>query len=562
MWRRFSLICIAGLFGASCSCDRRPQFSCFEYTGRDAVFEKPFDPSRQYLNPVLSGFYPDPSVCRKGEDFYLVCSSFGYFPGIPIFRSRDLVNWEPLGYVLDRPSQLDLEGIRLSGGVYAPAIEYDSRTDRFYLVSTSIDGVGNFIVWADDPAGPWSEPVPILPGKGGIDPSLFFDDDGKVYLFQNNDAPGGDPRWEGHRALWAYEFDLERLQAVGEAHLIVDGGSNPAEYPVWIEGPHLYKVDERYILIAAEGGTEACHSEVAFWGETPLGPFVPYADNPILTQRDLDPARPDRITCTGHADLVEDASGRWWAFFLGCRPYGDDYLFNTGRETFLLPVTWQDGFPVILRSGEAIPIVVEKESLSARAERLTGNFTWCDTFDGGPLDSFWNYIRTPHTACWEKHSGTLRMELWPGTLREKTNPSFIGMRQKNTSFTVSVELAFSPRNIGEVAALACFQNEEHYLLAGITLHDRQPVLVFERRNGVYSEVRYVPVPEYMKDRPVTLCCRGDGGLISFFVSGDDRGDKRITLAENEDARLLSTQFAGGFSGNYIGLYASSGHFFE
>lgn len=561
MLRRYFLICLAGLL-AACTGDGRPQFGRFEYTGRDAVFEQSFDPSWQYLNPILSGFYPDPSVCRKGDDFYLVCSSFGYFPGIPIFHSRDLVNWKPLGYVLDRPSQLDLEGIRLSGGIYAPAIEYDARTDRFYLVSTSIDGIENFIVWADDPAGPWSDPVPILQGKGGIDPSLFFDDDGTVYLFQNNDAPNGNACWEGHRAIWAYEFDLERMQIVGDAHLIVDGGANPASHPVWIEGPHLYKIDGRYILIAAEGGTEARHSEVVFCGETPLGPFVPYAGNPILTQRDLDPARPDRITCTGHVDLIEDAAGQWWAFFLGCRPYGDDYLFNTGRETFLLPVEWRNGFPVILRPGEAVPTVVKKELIGPPAERLTGNFTWCDTFDDGPLDYFWNFIRTPHAVCWEKCSGTLRLELWPATLREKTNPSFIGMRQKNTSFTVSVRVKFIPANTGEVAALVCFQNEEHYLLAGITQHDGEPALVFERREGNSSSVRYASLPERMREQAVTLCCRGDGGTLSFYATDVLGHATPITLAEHEDACLLSTQLAGGFSGNYIGLYASSGHFFE
>lgn len=329
------------------------RFTRFAYAGRDARFDRSIDPLNEYFNPVLSGFRPDPSICRKGEDYFLVNSSFTFYPSIPIYHSRDLVHWQQLGHVLDRPSQMPLDSLRFNRGIYAPDISYNPHNDTFYVVNTCVDGGENFVVKCRDPfAGGWSDPI-LLPEVEGIDPSLFFDDDGRAYLLHNG-MPEGERQWKSHRALWMREYDTEADRVKGERRLLLDGGIDFAARPEWLEGPHLYKHDGEYILIAAEGGTYEAHAEVALRADCVTGPYRPCDRNPILTQRDLPADRPDKVTSTGHADLICTPGGEWYALFLGCRPYAEDY-YNTGRETFLLPVAWEEGTPVILPPGEAVP---------------------------------------------------------------------------------------------------------------------------------------------------------------------------------------------------------------
>ena len=273
-------------------------FDWFEYTGRDKAFAQPLEPG-QYRNPILAGFYPDPSIVRAGDRYYLVNSTFTYFPGIPVFESRDLVHWTQVGNVIDRPSQLDFDGLGMSRGVFAPTIEYHAGT--FYVLNTSVDAGGNFIATAKNPAGPWSDPI-WLKSIDGIDPSLFFDE-GKVYLI-NNDAPEGTPLYEGHRAIWMTELDPDTLQPVGPRKVLINGGMDISQKPIWIEGPHIYKRDGWYYLVCAEGGTSLQHSQVVARSRDIWGPYTPYQHNPILTQRDLPEDRADAIGNAGHADLV------------------------------------------------------------------------------------------------------------------------------------------------------------------------------------------------------------------------------------------------------------------
>ena len=310
------------------------RFDWFEYRGADPIDAIATADARHYRNPILAGFYPDPSIERVGEDYYLVNSSFAYFPGIPLFHSRDLVTWTQIGNVIDRPGQFAFGAIGLSRGIFAPDITYHRGV--FYLVSTCIDCGGNFVLTATDPAGPWSDPVWV--DIDGIDPALFFDDDGSAWIL-NNGPPVGTPLYDGHRAIWIQRFDERALQPVGPRTLLINGGVDLAARPIWAEGPHLFRKDGWYYLITAEGGTAEQHAEVVYRSRDVTGPYRPGPGNPILTQRDLDPARPHPITSAGHADFVTTPAGDWWSVFLGARPYRDNY-YNIGRETFLLPVKW------------------------------------------------------------------------------------------------------------------------------------------------------------------------------------------------------------------------------
>lgn len=301
----------------------------------------------QYSNPILAGFYPDPSICRVDDDYYIVNSSFSYFPGLPVFHSKDLVSWKQIGNAMDRPEQLPLIGAGVSRGLFAPTIRY--YKGLYYIVCTLIDRGGNFVITAKNPAGPWSNPT-YLHDVSGIDPSIFFDEKtDKAYIVYNSDPPGKNPLWEGHRSIRMLEFDYNNMKTIGQEKLLVNGGVDTAKHPVWIEGPHIYNINGWYYLMCAEGGTSYNHSEVIFRSKSLDGPFVPWKENPILTQRHLDPNRKDPVTTTGHADLVQTQNGTWYAVFLGCRPYEGNY-FNIGRETFMCPVTWtNDGWPVITK---------------------------------------------------------------------------------------------------------------------------------------------------------------------------------------------------------------------
>ena len=277
-----------------------------------------------FTNPIIPGFYPDPSVCRVGEDYYLVTSTFEFFPGVPVFHSRDLVHWEQIGHCLTRPSQLPLQDAEPSGGIYAPTIRY--HDGLFYMVTTNVTCGGNFYVTATDPAGEWSDPIYV--DQGGIDPSLFFDDDGKVYFVSNGD---------GCMSL----CEIDPATGVKLAPTVKTWTGMGGRYP---EAPHLYKINGMYYMMIAEGGTEYGHMETIARSASPYGPWEPSPRNPILTNRNTTMDMP--IQATGHADLVQTQNGDWYAVFLAFR-MTQGYFHHLGRETYLAPVVWEDGFPYI-----------------------------------------------------------------------------------------------------------------------------------------------------------------------------------------------------------------------
>ncbi|MDR3329423.1 MAG: glycoside hydrolase family 43 protein [Prevotellaceae bacterium] len=553
--KKLCIIALTGLIAAasvSCSADRAATFHYFEYSGADKTFAAPIDLAREYQNPILSGFYPDPSICRKGNDYYLVVSSFSYYPGIPIFHSADLVSWVQIGNVLNRPSQLNLDGIRLSGGVYAPAIVYNPHNDTFYIINTCVDGIGNFVVKTKDPMqNNWSEPV-VLPKVGGIDPSLFFDDDGAGYIVHNN-APQGEPEWEGHRAIWIHRYDVNADTTFGTPQVIVDGGTDKAKHPVWIEAPHLYKINGYYYLMCAEGGTSIDHSEVIFRADNVMGPYIPWKNNPILTQRDLPNDRPNPVTCAGHADLVQTPEGDWYAMFLACRPYEDNY-FNTGRETFLLPVVWKNEYPIILPKGETVPYVVAKKDLSPREGTYKGNFTWRDEFRAATLNDRYLFIRTPRTPWWSLTGKGLQLQANGHSIYERANPAFIGHRQQHLSFEAQTELDYKPVKAGDVAGLVCYQNEAHNFVFGKTINGQGKLCVaLYRSQGDTVRIAEAAIPDAEANASIRLKVTGNNAYYSFFVSYD-KGASWTAVAENVDAKNLSTEVAKGFTGVVIGMY--------
>jgi len=531
-------------------------FDWFEYTGRDAVFETPL-PAGHYRTPILTGFYPDPSVCRVGDDYYLVSSTFAWFPGLPVFHSRDLVNWTQIGHVVDRPDQLNYDELRVTRGLFAPTISHHDGV--FYVVCTMVDAGGNFLMTATDPAGPWSDPVWL--DFEGIDPSLFFDDDGRAWML-NNGAPEGTPLYDGHRAIWIQEFDPTAKKLIGPRTLLVNGGVDITQKPVWIEGPHLYQRDGWYYLCCAEGGTSLQHSQVIYRGRSPTGPFTPWDKNPILTQRDLDGTAPQAVTCTGHADLEIGPDGNWWAVFLACRPYAGEF-WTTGRETFLLPVTWtDDGWPLILPPGERVPYILPAPKSPfpdlrppSSASTLTGNFTWRDEFDAPALSPLWMMLRSPKETWWnlDRTRGALSLTPRTDTLSDRGNPSFFGRRVQHATFEAATALTVSTDS-RVTAGLAAFQNEAQHFYLGVRRNGDWMSVFVERWHAGRREVLANRVLATAAQLELRIAAAETKLTFAFVVPGSEPQ----TLLAEADSFPLTVQAAGGglhFTGAVVGPHA-------
>lgn len=504
-----------------------------------------------FLNPILAGWYPDPAIADDGKgNFYMVHSTFAFYPGIPVFHSRDLVNWKQVGNVIHRPEQIDYSGFGVSRAIFAPDISYDNST--FYLTCTMVDGKGNFVMTAEDPAGPWSDPV-WLPEVSGIDPGLFFDENGKSYLVYNSEAPNNEPLYDGHRTIRMIEFDKETLQTIGDNRILVNGGVDISTKPVWAEGPRIYKLNGYYYLMTAEGGTAVNHSEMVYRNRDINDEFVPYEENPILTQRHLDPDRENPITSAGHADIVQHPNGDWYGIFLAVRPYEDDF-YNTGRETFLTPVKWVDDWPVFDLHGEEIKYAYplpEGVEIDESLPPLNGNFSFEEDFSGSELPLNWMMLRNPTTNWYDlkKHETGIVLKTRPETVTGKANPSFLGHRQQHLKGEASIAILFEAEQDNEKAGLLAFQNEEHYYYLAVSTENNTPVLQLFRGEELLEYLRLD-----LNTAEIEMKVKFNKDIYTFHYKSADTWKN---IGGEVDGKFLSTKKAGGFVGVTIGPYTTS-----
>ena len=486
----------------------------------------------RFRNPVIPGFHPDPSICRVGEDYYLVTSSFEYFPGVPVFHSLDLIHWRQIGHCLTRPSQLPLEGTQSSHGIYAPTIRF--HNGRFYMVTTNVGMVssdvargGNFYVWTEDPAGAWSEPVWV--DQEGIDPSLLFDDDGTVYLTSSENRQSVIDIATGKRLS-----DVRR--------------SWPGTGGSYLEAPHLYKINGLYYLMAAEGGTGRGHMVTIARSQAPWGPFEPCPYNPILSNRAL---AAGQLQATGHGDLVQAQDGSWWIVFLAIREIPGLFprVHILGRETCLAPVSWtQDGWPVVNGTGTA-GLEVEADCLPQHPWEAGPDY---DNFDEPALRPCWNFLRNPRPEDWSlaDRKGWLRLTGSAVTLNDVGSPAFVGRRQQHWNCRACALVEFEPQREGEEAGLSVFMNERHHYEIAVTRQDGRRCIIVRRRVGALSDVaaRFTVHPGLLE-----LGVRADQHRYRFTWAHLDH--RPSVIAEGE-TRYLSTETAGGFTGVYFGLHAT------
>lgn len=486
----------------------------------------------KYKNPIIKGFNPDPSVCRVGDDFYLVTSTFEFFPGVPIYHSKNLVNWELINYCLTSDTQLPLEDAESSGGIYAPTIRYNDGV--FFMTTTNVSNGGNFIVHTRDIYGKWSEPAYV--DQGGIDPSLFWDDDGTCYFVSN----GLD---ENDRvSIFLCTLDPFTGKKYTETKLISYGCGG--RYP---EAPHIYKKNGYYYLMLAEGGTEYGHMETMQRSKNIWGPFEPCPHNPILSHRDA----PGPIQATGHADLVEDQNGNWHLVCLAIRPIKGMQLHHLGRESFLAPVVWnEDGWPIVGNNGK---IDFEMESPLPGTAPTPNCLDFSDNFDSEKLNLRWSFVRNPRRENYVLTNGALTLKGGKDTLSTKCcHPTMIAVRQGEFDIEIVAHLSGEIAN-GQRSGLSAFYNSDYHYDVFLTKEgNTHYVCLGKRVADIDVVVKSCPIDYNGSAR---LKIEANDEWYKFYY---EKNEEFVELGKGATALLCTETNGRSFTGVFLGVFTENG----
>lgn len=512
-----------------------------------------------FKNPILAGGYPDPSICKVGDTFYLVNSSFEYFPGLPIHKSTDLINWELIGHGLHRESQasstVNLVDVQSNGGIHAPTIRYNKGV--YYIISTNVyydakknkADMVNFIITANNPTGPWSDPIHIE-GAPGIDPDLFFDDNGRVW-YVGNQAPEN-PSFDGEGEIWLQELDLNEYSLIGERHLLWRGACGG----VWAEGPHMYKKDGKYYLIIAEGGTSFNHAVMVAMSENIEGPYISNPRNPILTSRHL--SYDNWVNSTGHGDIVELDDGRYYMVILGIRNEINRGS-NMGRETFIAPLSWErepfewkenkDLWPVV--SPISGKVEKENEVIFTNSTQIN-SYNFRDDFNSKTLGLKWNFRRLPLENIYslDKREGFLRIFSNQNIIKERHRAALMGFKQNQTNFEYFTSMNFNPENNKSEAGISIFQKDDNYLNFTVVKKDGNffiKVNAYNNNKLILKDEQLIP--DYKGK--IKLKILSEEGEYKLFYS--TRGFRYRLFDKLKNDILLSK----GYTGAHIGLYITS-----
>lgn len=478
-------------------------------------------------NPVIRGFAPDPSAVRAGDFYYIANSTFEWFPGVRLHRSRDLETWEEIRPPLRRTNQLDMRGDPNSGGVWAPDISL--KDGVFYLAYTDVKSkhatwynTPNYVVWTDDAEGEWSEPVYL--NSSGFDPSLFHDDEGRTWLVNMKNGFGG---------ILVQEFDVREKRLVGEIYNIYPGSG--ASYT---EGPHIYKRNGMYYLVVAEGGTGLMHRVTVARSERLVGPYETMPTGPLLTSCDDATLS---LQKAGHGDLFEAANGDWYVCFLCSRPVAGTHKCVLGRETAIEKIVWRDdGWPELARGGHHPGPATGDPRVDYR-----------DDFDEAELDFGWKSLRAPlgDDASLSSRKGFLALA-GRESIYSNHRVSLLARKQESIVETVTTALEFESECAEQCAGLAyMYDNAHFYLLAKTKDSDGNAALALIDYNAPKPLKTY---QEKIPDGRVELSVRTDGARARFTYRAADAGWKEI--GPELDASALSDEDARGFTGAHFALY--------
>ncbi|MDF2586935.1 MAG: Beta-xylosidase [Anaerocolumna sp.] len=481
-------------------------------------------------NPIIRGFYPDPSICKANGKYYMVCSSFQFFPGVPIFESDNLVHWKQIGHCFTRNSQVNLHKINSSGGVFAPTIRFHEGT--FYMVTTNDTYHKNFYVSTTDIYGEWSEPIFV--DQGGIDPSLFFEN-GKAYFMSN----GSDD--DGKGCIFQCEIDIKTGERLTDSRPIWKGSGGR-----YLESPHLYRFGEWYYLMAAEGGTEYGHMITYARGTTPYGPFTPYENNPVVTNRNLG-GHQSVIQGIGHADLVEDEYGNTFMVCLGFRQAGMWVPYHhLGREVFLVPVKWRDDGWFEAGINGTVEQVMEMDIKTTSAQSAMNYNVSSSTLGDNELR--WVYLRDPKKENYEFIEDGIRLKGTTVSINDRDTPTFIGIRQSEFYTNLKVNIN---SNAKEAGATFYMDENHHYDLAVTNENNERKVMLrlcIGDINAIVNQTRIIS-----EDDSIVLKIVSDPINYYFYCLV---GNEEIFLGSAQ-AKYLSSEVAGGFTGVVMAMYAVS-----
>lgn len=518
---------------------------------------------KQFVNPILPGYYPDPSICRVGADYYLCCSSFEMFPGLPVFHSRDLVHWEQICNAMGAENGLHVSANSGAGGVMAPTIRH--HNGKFYIINANFSDRGNFIITADAAAGPWCAPH-YLEDVPGIDASIFFDADGQCYIVGTGNV------WDNgagqkERGIWAAPYDIENFRMLGEPVTIFNSGMRGASSP---EAPHLYHIGAYYYLVIAEGGTEHYHSVVVARARNVLDFYEGDPANPVMTHRMMGTRA--KFLNVGHADLVDTPGGQWYAVMLGSRNIGGCHK-NLGRETYLCPVEWEWDWPLFSPDtgclAERYPFPeLEERDVPAPPER--------EDFDGERLPLHFVTMGTPYVPFYRLADSCLSIQCIPQALIQKLEflgmggerrldrfMPFVGCRQTQFNAAVSCRMRFRPEKT-ESAGLALIQAMNHQLHLERAVDGGRQVV----RCVLYTTRYDMPafVPQFHAETSAAVLGSAPWDQDDIILKMDIAGEE-ITLlyggSEGElrelckaDGTRLATKQNGCLVGTLFGMFAS------
>ncbi len=478
----------------------------------------------KYNNPIIRGFNPDPSICKVDENYYLTTSSFEYFPGIPIYHSTDLVNWKQIGNCITRSSQLSLKGANDSGGIWAPMICY---WEGAFYVTASLDGRGNFILSTKDIYGEWSNPVWVP--MGGIDPSLYFEEDRVYYCTNQSLQPG-------QEQITMAQIDILTGRLVSEIRMLWTGTGGG-----FLEAPHLYWIGDWYYLMTAEGGTNFNHMVTIARSKKLWGSYESCPDNPILSNRH-DTSK--EVQCTGHGDLVQDGNGNWWMLHLGTR-LSRRTMTHLGRETFLTPVEWRNEWPVV-ENGRKARLIVEGPLWEEQKEKRS----FSADFNREVWEPEWIFLRKPDFSFYCRREGKLMMKPSSNIEDRQSSPSFAAVRQSDFECRVETGLNFNPVEEGDEAGLLIYLSSDFYYRFGKKRVGGENYLMIEKKAEDFQQTA---CQIKIKEGHLRLVIEADEKAYHFYYALED---EPVQYGGTASTRFLSCELAGKcFTGTVIGIYA-------
>ncbi|MFG6150298.1 glycoside hydrolase family 43 protein [Halobacillus sp. B23F22_1] len=418
-------------------------------------------------NPILTGFNPDPSICRAGEDYYIAVSTFEWFPGVGVYHSKDLKNWRLVSRPLNRISQLDMKGNPDSGGVWAPALSY--QDGQFWLIYTDVKVVDgqwkdshNYLVTSDTIDGTWSDPIYL--NSSGFDPSLFHDDDGKKYLV--NMVWDHRPSNHSFYGIVLQEYSAEDEKLVGKPEIIFKGTNAKLT-----EAPHLYKIEGHYYLLTAEGGTKFEHQATLARSKNLRGPYEVHPENPLISTLNH-PENP--LQKAGHASIVKTHTEEWFLVHLTGRTLPKESNTNQeprgycplGRETAIQRLEWKDDWPYVV-GGNQPSLEIEGPAM---AEVRWEPKALKDDFDSTRLSLNFQTLRVPledQVISLKDHPGHLRI-YGRESLSSLFTQGFAARRWQDFNFQAETKVKFEPNNFQQSAGIVNYYNTKNWTALQVT----------------------------------------------------------------------------------------------